>query len=390
MSDDFVEVTSKSWFEKIVDSLKAIVFGLILVIASGVAIFWNEGNSAETLAALAEGAKIVISVPADRVDIGNDGKLVHVAGQTSAAQPIKDADLGVTVDALKLARKVEMYQWKETSKSETQKKLGGGEETITRYSYMLVWSDVAINSSNFKNLSDHRNPAFPALASRTFANSSSKIGNFSLGEGVLAEISVFEKAEVPASALGTAKQKLGSNAVISQGNFFLGTDQNSPSLGDVRVSYQIVPIQPVSIIAKQVQSTFSPYVMKSGHKLLLVETGIKDPTLMFKDGKDESQLITWIVRGVAFFFMFIGFALMLSLLEVIADLIPFLGNLVGAGTMLVAFCFTLITAPVVAAIAWFYYRPLVAGAIILAGALLFLGFRSFAKKGKQGVAAPSS
>ena len=33
MSDDFVEVTSKSWFEKIVDSLKAIVFGLILVIA---------------------------------------------------------------------------------------------------------------------------------------------------------------------------------------------------------------------------------------------------------------------------------------------------------------------------------------------------------------------
>ena len=388
MSDDFVEVTSKSWFEKIVDSLKAIVFGLILVIASGVAIFWNEGNSAETLAALAEGAKIVVSVSADRVDIGNEGKLVHVAAQTSTAQTIKDAELGVTVDGLKLARKVEMYQWKETSKSETQKKLGGGEETVTRYSYTLVWSDVAINSSIFKNPSDHRNPAFPTLASRTFANSSSKIGNFSLGEGILAEISVFEKAEVPASALGTAKQKLGSNAVISQGNFFLGTDQNSPSLGDVRVSYQIVPIQPVSIIAKQVQSTFSPYVMKSGHKLLLVETGIKDPTLMFKDGKDESQLITWIVRGVAFFFMFIGFALMLSLLEVIADLIPFLGNLVGAGTMLVAFCFTLITAPVVAAIAWFYYRPLVAGAIILAGALLFLGFRSLAKKGKQGVAAP--
>ena len=88
--------------------------------------------------------------------------------------------------------------------------------------------------------------------------------------------------------------------------------------------------------------------------------------------------------------MFIGFALMLSLLEVIADLIPVLGKLVGAGTMLVAFCFTLITAPVVAAIAWFYYRPLVACAIILAGSLLFLGVRSLAKKGKQGAAAPST
>jgi len=390
MSDDFVEVTSKSWFEKIIDSLKAIFFGLILVIASGVAIFWNEGKSAETLAALAEGAKIVVSVSADRVDIGNDGKLVHVAAQTSAAQPVKDADLSFTIDALKLARKVEMYQWKETSKSETQKKLGGGEETVTRYSYGLVWSDVGINSNSFKNSLEHRNPPFPALASRTFNNSSSKIGNFSLGEGVLAELNAFEKSDVSASALDTAKQKLGSSAFISQGDVFIGADQNSPSLGDVRVSYQIVPIQPVSIIAKQVQSTFSPYVMKSGHKLLLVETGIKDPTLMFKDGKDESHLITWIVRGVAFFFMFIGFALMLSLLEVIADLIPVLGKLVGAGTMLVAFCFTLITAPVVAAIAWFYYRPLVAGTILVAGALLFLGFRSLAKNGKQGVAAPSS
>ena len=130
--------------------------------------------------------------------------------------------------------------------------------------------------------------------------------------------------------------------------------------------------------------------MKSGHKLLLVETGIKDPTLMFRDGKDENNLITWVVRGAAFFFMFIGFAMMLSLIEVIADLIPFLGNLVGAGTMLVAFCFTLITAPVVAASAWFYYRPLVSGSLVLSGALLFLGFRSLAGKRKQVVSTPAS
>ena len=390
MSDDFVEVTSKSWFEKIIDSLKAIIFGLVLVIASGVAIFWNEGNSAETLAALAEGAKIVVPVPADKIDSGNEGKLVHVAAQTSASQPVKDSDLGVTANALKLARKVEMYQWKETSKSETQKKLGGGEETVTRYSYTLAWSETAIHSNNFKNPSDHRNPAFPALASRTFTNSSVKIGDFTLGDGVLAEVNAFEKSDVPASAIDAAKQKLGSNVVVTQGNLFLGADQNSPSLGDVRVSYQIVPVQPVSIIARQVQSTFSPYVMKSGHKLLLVETGIKDPTLMFRDGKDENNLITWVVRGAAFFFMFIGFAMMLSLIEVIADLIPFLGNLVGAGTMLVAFCFTLITAPVVAASAWFYYRPLVSGSLVLSGALLFLGFRSLAGKRKQVVSTPAS
>jgi FlaA1/EpsC-like NDP-sugar epimerase len=40
-----------------------------------VAIFWNEGNSDETLAALAEGVKTFVSISADKVDPINEGRL---------------------------------------------------------------------------------------------------------------------------------------------------------------------------------------------------------------------------------------------------------------------------------------------------------------------------
>jgi hypothetical protein len=78
--------------------------------------------------------------------------------------------------------------------------------------------------------------------------------------------------------------------------------------------------------------------------------------------------------------MLVGFCLMLSLLEILADVIPFLGDIVGAGSVFIGLCFTLITAPTIAAIAWFFYRPLIGGSILLGGALLFFGVRAVIKK----------
>ena len=379
-SDEVVETTSKSWLDKIIDGFKGIFFGLILVIFSGITIFWNEGRSAETLEGLAEGAKIVISISADKIDAANEGKLVHVAAETSTAQPLKDPDFGFVFEGLKLSRTVEMYQWKETTKTETNKKFGGGEEKVTHYTYALAWSSHAINSNNFKNSADHKNPPFPSLASKTYSNQTSKIGDFSLGQTVLDELDTYEKSPLPETSLNTARAKLGVKASIRQGEILVANNPDTPVLGDIKISYQIIPTKPVSLVAKQFQSTFSPYVTTNGHKVLLVETGLKDSAILFKDEREENQIITWMVRGGAFFFMLVGFCLMLSLLEILADVIPFLGDIVGAGSMLIGLCFTLITAPTIAAIAWFYYRPLIGGSILLGGALLLLGVRAMTKK----------
>jgi hypothetical protein len=101
---------------------------------------------------------------------------------------------------------------------------------------------------------------------------------------------------------------------------------------------------------------------------------------MFKHGEDENALLTWILRAVGVIVMFIGFRSMLSLLEVLADVIPFIGNIVGAGASLVALLCTLVVAPLMIALAWLFYRPLTAIAVLAVGAGLVWGVRQLVQR----------
>ncbi len=134
--DRFTETTTKSWGQRISDSIKGILVGLLLIVVSVVGLFWNEGRAVQTARSLAEGAGLVVQGSSARVDAANEGKLVHVSGDTKVTAPIADPEFGVSLRALKLVRVVEMYQWKEEAKTETRKKVGGSEETTTTYEYV--------------------------------------------------------------------------------------------------------------------------------------------------------------------------------------------------------------------------------------------------------------
>ena len=379
-SGDFTETTSRSWFSRIGDSIKAILFGLLLVLVAGVLMFWNEGRSAKTFAALSEGARQVIGINAGTIDPAREGKLVHIAGPTASEAGVLDADFAFAANGLKLSRKVEMYQWKEESHSETQKKLGGGEETVTRYSYTREWADRAIDSSHFRNAADHRNPAMPATASRDFASADAKLGAFTLGPKVIGLLSPAEPFSAPDSALAEARTRLGARARIVQGKVYAGVNADQPSIGDVRISWKVLPLQPVSVVARQMQSTFVPWLAGNGREIILAETGLVPPETMFKHGEDENALLTWILRVVGVVLMFIGFRSMLSLLEVLADVVPFIGNIVGAGASLVALLCTFMVAPLIIAFAWLFYRPLTAIAVLAVGAGLVWGARQLVRR----------
>ena len=385
-SDVFTETTSRSWFSRIGDSLKGILIGLLLVIAAGVLMFWNEGRSAKTVAALREGAGLVMSVAVDKLDTANEGKLVHVAGDTASAQGVRDPDFGFAASGLKLSRTVEMFQWKETSQSETQKKLGGGEETVTRYSYTREWSEKAIDSSRFRNPADHRNPQMPSVASREYAAQDARLGAFRLGPNVINLLSADDKTDVPQTALAQAREKLGGRARIAQGIVYAGSNPDQPLVGDVRVSWTVAPLTQVSVVGRQTQTGLSPWQAGNQREILMAEKGIVDARTMFKHGEDENALLTWILRVVGFVLMFAGFRALLSLFEVLADIIPFFGNIVGAGASLVALLLTLVLAPVIIAIAWIFYRPLVAIGVLIVGAGLAYGVRAL-MKGRTATAA---
>jgi len=75
----------------------------------------------------------------------------------------------------------------------------------------------------------------------------------------------------------------------------------------------------------------------------------------------------------------VGFAMILRPLAVVGDVIPILGDIIRAGTGLVALICTVAIAPLVIAIGWLWYRPLVGIALIVVGAAATWGLTRLAR-----------
>ncbi len=186
-TDSFTETTTTSWFSRILASIKGVLFGLLLLIVACVLLFWNEGRAVQTAKSLAEGSGLVVDVTPDTLDPAMESKLIHVSGDAKAQTALTDPEFGVTASALKLDRKVEMYQWKQEEHSETHKNTGGSETTTTTYTYSKDWSDRPIDSKEFKQQSGHSNPQMRYRGSSIEARDA-VMGAFRPGPPVLAKL----------------------------------------------------------------------------------------------------------------------------------------------------------------------------------------------------------
>lgn len=379
----FTETTTTSWFSRLKGALIKIVVGFILLIACIWLLFWNEGRSVKTYRALVEGAGLVVSVDNGSVDPANDGKLVHVSGPVKPVGVPEDNVLGVAAQgAVGLARIVEMYQWVETSKSETRKQLGGSEETVTTYSYHKEWNRREIGSGSFRQ-SGHDNPQKPIDDAR-FAVPSATIGAFSVDGRAVARLG----AERPVPLTAIEANRLGEAVALGKpvstigGQAVFSFDPQNPAVGDIRIRFERSDISEASFVGAQRGTGLTPYRTTNGRDLFLSEGGLVDAAAMFDAAQSENTIVTWAVRVG----LFVGFAFILSILGVIADVVPFLGSLVRFGTTAIALVFTLLIGPAVIAVAWIAYRPLLAIAVLAAGIALAAGIL-YLRRGKAAPAA---
>lgn len=380
--DTFTEVTSRSWISRIGQSIVGVLIGLVMVIASIVVLFWNEGRAIQTARSLAEGAGLVVDVNSARVDPGNEGKLVHISGDLTAPGRLSDAEFGVTAKGLRLVRAVEMYQWKEETKTETHQKLGGGEEDVTTYTYHRVWSDTRHDSSRFRHPDGHENRTMRYHRVDVIARDAT-LGAFHPGEQVLRLLPADERLSVDPAMVGSSSTRGGSPVQVADGDLYLGNDPSNPRIGDLRISYRLAPNGSASIIGRQTGTDLTEYQAKAGDQLLMATPGVASAAQMFKAANDENRMLTWVLRFVGAVLMFIGFALILRPLVVVADVVPFIGNILGAGVALVALGLTAVLAPAIIAIAWFAHRPLLSIAVIAIGLIVAFGVRTLATRRVQ-------
>jgi hypothetical protein len=381
----FTKVTHESWFSRIRGAFKGILIGLVLFLLAFPLLFWNEGRAVARRKTLEEGGGAVLSVSASSVDAANAGKLIHVTGKADTRATLTDPIFGVSANALKLNRVVEMYQWEESSESKTDKKVGGGTTTTTTYSYSKTWSDRAIDSTGFNEPTGHQNPgSLPYESTEQIANGVT-LGAFVLSPSLLGRIQSYESYPVE-SSLPLPTQLIG-RAQIHDAGFYIGTNPGSPQIGDTRVKFLVVRPTEISVIAAQVNDTFAPYAATTGGTIELLQTGIHTAGGMIERAQQSNKMMTWILRVVGFMLMVLGLNMILKPLSVVADILPILGRIVGAGTGIIAFLLGAMLSLGTIGIAWIFYRPLLGIFLLVVAVGLTVAIAAKLRGGRQPSAA---
>lgn len=222
-----------------------VVAAIVLVALAAIGAYvWLQVRkpAAETPAATATKAPPeAIRVPSDRIDPANEGRVVTIDGALSVAKPARDTQLGIGADAVMLLRFAEMLQW--------QEKCDGG-----KCAYAEVWSPQAIDSRKFREAENHRNPQRLPIASSRFSAGELRLGAFSLDAATLGNYRLDSALQAKPVALPVTTKELPSNLAISfrevDGALYAG-DPAHRAVGDLRISYRIVPAGEVELTGVQ-------------------------------------------------------------------------------------------------------------------------------------------
>ena len=366
MSEEFTETTKISYWGNIKNSLSGLIFGIVLFLASFVVLWMNEGHNVTQLATASFVDKTAIEISAEKADRANDGKLIQVSGNATTDTTLTDKIISVP-NTFVLKRNVEMYQWEEDIKTDTKDEMGGSTTETKTYSYEKVWSSHEIDSSNFKKQS-YVNPPF-TIKSETYYAEKGKLGDFKLTTKQTHAMNDYSGYEdLPQKA----EYKIYNNM------YYKGLDPENPRIGDVRISYEVVPSgTDISIIGQQRPNNTITSMRHKDNMVYIQQSGDKTKDEMVYTFEKNNKFFTNLVRILGWFMMFIGLNMVISPLVVIFKVVPFVESIVGGLSKGVIFLITLALSLLTIAIAWFAYRPTLS--IIL---LLVIGGIFFALKGK--------
>jgi len=168
----------------------------------------------------------------------------------------------------------------------------------------------------------------------------------------------------------------------------VGADKEAPAVGDLRIRFEQVKLDSVSVVGAQQGRHIGSYTTSNGRDLYMVQAGTATAAEMFKDAIAGNVFLTWLLRGVGGVVMFLGFLMTFSLLTSTLGNVPVLGGAVKGGAALLAFGLTALLGAIVVGTGWIFYRPLVGLAIVAAGLVIAFATGHLGKRQPAPQAAP--
>lgn len=327
-----------------------ILVGIIFILAGIFLLWFNEGRTVKTKAAIMEAEGEYIDVSSETIDKNNEGKLIATNGKLEVSYDgATDTTFDIHVAKPKLKRTVEMYQWKETCED------NNGNE-VCRYS--MVWDDEIINSNAFEDTT-HNNPSSMPYSSESFTADGSKIGDFSLDRELLNQLNADKKINLQDSA------KITNMGLTNDGTYYTNVQNGTPKVGDIRISFSYSDATNVSVLAVQNNNGFSKFTSKKGYSIYELEEGTLNGKQILQKLSDKNNMTKWIFRLMGTIFIIGGFAAIISPLQRLANFIPFFGTVFGWVTGFAIFIFGLALSLIVIALAWLRYRPVLSIGLLI-------------------------
>ena len=161
---------------------------------------------------------------------------------------------------------------------------------------------------------------------------------------------------------------------------YFGRVPGSPEVGDVRVTFEKVVPAKCTVMAVVDGDTFKSYKAKNGIRFQTLRMGKKSGDEIVDADKEANNMFLWIFRLVGILMVIGGLKGIFGFIETILKVVPFIAGIFGWGVGVVCTIVGIVWSLIIIAIAWLFYRPILAICLLAIAAFLIW---VFAFKGKD-------
>ncbi|XP_044751746.1 transmembrane protein 43 homolog [Coccinella septempunctata] len=356
ISDEFY----RSWLTSII--------GIALFCTGVWLLTWNEGRAVHHADILDEAYNSVLSLNSyESAQREYDGELIHISGPIIVEEPLTEPDYGISIQSVKLKRRVQMYQWVEEVITRSTNEMGSSSD-IADYHYDTEWRDKLVDSSSFYIRHGHQNPIEMPLKTHTYLAPFVRVGRITLGKHIKKKFNDF--VEVTSDERPDNK-----NIKLHLGIYYHCEDVWNPEVGDIRVQFYYAGLSgdPVTVIAMQKDGILVPYVTSKGQEIALIRHGILSVDDMFSAEHSDAKIETWKYRALGMFILYASSVCLARLLRIAFNNMPMLRGMFSEEISNYSnLMITLSVALFVIAMAWIAYRPMLGVALLMAAISPFM------------------
>lgn len=294
-----------------------LMLGTFCFVASLLLLIWNEGCSVE---AMRLRHPLIPPEP------------FEVSGGISTREMLSDEVFYLSVNAAKLVRVVEMYQWQQ-----------GAEEGV---GYGQVWSEIPIDSTAFAEPGGHVNPPMP-YRSATYGALAARVGKVTLSEKLAMQLPGAQDYPLTEDSLSKINPEL-TGFTLYKGTYYRGENPDTPEIGDLRVRFKaVLPGDRVSISGQLQDGVLDVVPDKAAQQVT------------------HTPAITWSLRLGGWLAMFVGLMLVFVSLRMHGGNLPVVGAMAARRMNVLAMVMATSLTLIIIAMIWFAHTPVMSMVLLM-------------------------